>query len=60
MLNMDNPVFRSPFEVPFAGLFVFVIDSVTYLKDGGSLSMVVWAVLKQFSSSVFFAMARAR
>ena len=30
------------------------------LKDGGSLSMVFWAVLKQFSSNVFFAMARAR
>ena len=32
VLSINNPVSRAPFEVPFAWLFVFEIDSVTYFE----------------------------
>ena len=31
-LNVDNLVSRSPLEVPFSWLFVFEVDSVSYLE----------------------------
>ena len=60
MLNLDNSVSGSPLEIPFAGLLVLEIYSITYLKRGWCvLPMVFCAVLKQFSSNVFLAMANA-
>ena len=32
-LNADNSVSRSPLEVPFAGLLIFEVDTVSYLKS---------------------------
>ena len=57
-LNPNNPISRSPFKIPFAGLLVFKINSslLSWRKDG-VLSMVLCAVLKWFSSKVFLAMA---
>ena len=39
MLNSDDSVSRSSLEVPFTGLFVFEIYSVTNL-EGGWLSLL--------------------
>ena len=33
MLNADNSISRSPFQVPFARLFVLEVYTVSYLED---------------------------
>ena len=57
--NANNLISRPPFQVPLSWLLVLEVNS-PILNDGGSLSVVFWVVLKQFSSRVFLAIARAR
>ena len=59
MLNHDNSVSGSPFEIPLAWLFVPKYTLSPILKDGGCLSMVFCTDLKEFSSKDFLAMAKA-
>ena len=55
VLNTDNPVSRSPLQVPFAWLFVFEVYMISHLKGGVVFSVAV----NLFSSSVFFTIANA-
>ena len=57
MLNLGNPISRSPFNIPFASCLFLKYILSPILKEGGVLSMVFCAVLKWFSSKVFLAMA---
>ena len=59
MLNLNNPISRSPFKIPFAWLSVLKYTLSPILKVGGFLSIVLCIALKQFLSIVFLAMANA-
>ena len=59
LLYLDNSVSRSAFGMTLAWLFVLKIYSVTYLEGWWFPVLVFCAVLKQFSSNVFLAVAKA-
>ena len=56
-LNLNNPIPRSPFKIPFAWLFVFKVYSVSYFEGGWCSIHGFIAALKQLLSRVFLAMA---
>ena len=32
VLNTDYPITRSPLQIPFSGLFILEVDTISYLK----------------------------
>ena len=59
MLNLDNPISRSPLKVPFARLLIFEIYSVSYLEERWCTVHGLSCCLKWFSSKVLLVMASA-
>ena len=58
-LNMDNPVSRSPLQIPFARLFVFKVYMISNLKGEVVSENSLLGGCKSILSSVFFAIANA-
>ena len=56
VLNPDDSVSCSPFEVPFSWGFVFEVYSVSNFESGSALSIVFSAVRNLWSSKYFLAM----
>ena len=60
MLCIDNPISGSPFQVPFARLFIFEVNSVCDLKDRYRMIYCLLCIFNLFSSDVFLSMDSAR
>ena len=59
MLNVDNPISRSPFQVPLARLLVFEIYTISYLEGWFVSCHCLLSSLNLFSSNDFFVIAKA-
>ena len=60
MLYTDNPISGSPFQFPFARLFIFKVNSVSYVKVRCRMNCCFLCIFNQFLSNILLAMSSAR